>query len=99
MPVGTVAAAVLLLERETNAPPVGAAPFRVTVPLEDVPPWMLAGFTLMDDSPTGGGGGGLTFVPPPDAQPVTTPTAKIKIPQRRRVRAAPRLNRRRRAHI
>lgn len=35
---GTVAAVVLLLARVTTAPPVGAAPFRVTVPVDEVPP-------------------------------------------------------------
>ena len=35
---GTVAADVLLFERVTTAPPVGAGPLRVTVPVEDVPP-------------------------------------------------------------
>src|SRR2546425_12450394 len=41
---GTVAAA-LLLERETRAPPLGAGPFSVTVPVEDPsgPPRTLAG--------------------------------------------------------
>jgi hypothetical protein len=35
---GTCAAAVLLLDRVTAAPPAGAAPFKVTVPVEEVPP-------------------------------------------------------------
>ena len=35
---GTCAAAVLLLERVTTAPPVGAALLKVTVPVEEVPP-------------------------------------------------------------
>lgn len=35
---GTCAAAVLLLDRSTVAPFKGAAPFKVTVPVEDVPP-------------------------------------------------------------
>ena len=35
---GTRAAAVLLLESVTTAPPAGAGPFNVTVPVEDVPP-------------------------------------------------------------
>src|SRR3989442_13200954 len=35
-PAGTVAAA-LLLERETRAPPLGAGPRSVTVPVEDPP--------------------------------------------------------------
>jgi hypothetical protein len=35
---GTCAAAVLLLDRVTAAPPAGAAPFNLTVPVEEVPP-------------------------------------------------------------
>jgi hypothetical protein len=35
---GTCAAAVLLLDRVTTAPPVGAGPFNVTVPVEEAPP-------------------------------------------------------------
>ena len=35
---GTWAAAVLLLVSVTTAPPTGAGPFRVTVPVEDTPP-------------------------------------------------------------
>ena len=49
---GTWAAAVLLLDRETVAPPVGAAPLSVTVPVDDVPPVTLAGFTETDDKLT-----------------------------------------------
>jgi hypothetical protein len=33
----------LLLDRVTTAPPVGAAPVRVTVPVEELPPVTLAG--------------------------------------------------------
>ena len=40
---GTVAAAVLLLESVTTAPPVGAAPFSVTVPVELFPPTTVVG--------------------------------------------------------
>jgi hypothetical protein len=40
---GTVAAAVLLLERVTTAPPVGAAPLSVTVPVELFPPTTVVG--------------------------------------------------------
>src|SRR5579864_2894288 len=42
---GTVAAAVLLLERVTTAPPVAAAPLSVTVPIELFPPTTVAGLS------------------------------------------------------
>jgi len=40
---GTVATAVLELERVTTAPPVGAAPLRVTVPVDELPPTTVVG--------------------------------------------------------
>jgi hypothetical protein len=43
---GTVAAAVLLLMRETMAPPVGAGPLSVAVPVEGDPPMTLVGFSM-----------------------------------------------------
>jgi hypothetical protein len=48
---GTVAEA-LLLERETDTPPVGAAAFKVTVPVDDVPAVTLAGLTETEESDT-----------------------------------------------
>jgi len=36
--LGGMLAAPLLLESATCAPPVGAAPLNVTVPVEDIPP-------------------------------------------------------------
>jgi len=58
---GTRAAPVLLLESDTTAPPVGAGPLNVTVPVEDcVPPVTLVGFNDNEDSVTGGGAGGFT---------------------------------------
>ena len=45
---GTVAA-VLLLESVTWAPPAGAGPFSVTVPVEEVPPVTLAGLRVNDE--------------------------------------------------
>ena len=47
---GTCAAAVLLLDRVTTAPPEGAGPFNVTVPVEDVPPITEEGLLVMDPS-------------------------------------------------
>jgi hypothetical protein len=48
---GTVADA-LLLERETDTPPEGAPPLKVTVPVADAPPFTLAGLTETDESET-----------------------------------------------
>ena len=45
---GTWAAAVLLEVKLTTAPPVGAGPLSVTVPVEDTPPKTAAGFTLTE---------------------------------------------------
>ena len=53
---GTCAAAVLLLDNVTTAPPVGAAPLRVTVPVDDDPPMTLTGFKVTEDKVTVVGG-------------------------------------------
>ena len=55
---GTVAAAVLSLERETAAPPLGAGPLRVTVPVEGDPPVTLIGLSAIEESVAEPGGGG-----------------------------------------
>ena len=56
---GTLAAAMLLLESVTWAPPAGAGPLRVTVPVEDCkPPTTLVGFSVSDER--GGGVEGVT---------------------------------------
>ena len=47
---GTVAAAVLPLVSVTTAPPVGAASFNVTVPVEDVPGITDVGLNVTDDT-------------------------------------------------
>ena len=56
---GTVAAAVLLLDRMTRAPPTGACAFNVTVPVEEIPPVTLAGLKETDCTD-----GGLTVSVP-----------------------------------
>ena len=56
LPPGTVTlagtlAAPLLLERVTCAPPVGAGPLSVTVPIEDcTPPTTLVGFNVSEET-------------------------------------------------
>ena len=61
---GTVAAA-LLLESDTDTPPEGAAPLKVTVPVADVPLATLEGLTATDESetPTIAGSGIVTVDP------------------------------------
>ena len=56
---GTVAE-VLLLERLTVTPPLGAAPLRVTVPVEADPPVTLLGLSVIAEST---GDAGLWTVP------------------------------------
>lgn len=46
---GTLAAAVLLLESVTTAPPEGAAAVKLAVPVEALPPTTLLGFTDTED--------------------------------------------------
>ncbi len=57
---GTVAAAVLSLIRETDAPPLGAGPLRVTVPVEGDPPVTLVGLSAIADSVAEPGGATLS---------------------------------------
>src|SRR6202795_501077 len=60
---GMLAAAVCVLESATCAPPAGAAPVNVTVPVEDcVPPITLVGLSVSDESVTAGGGAGATVI-------------------------------------
>ncbi len=49
---GTVATDVLLLDSDTVAPPDGAAPLRVTVPVELFPPLTLVGLRVSEESVT-----------------------------------------------
>jgi hypothetical protein len=57
---GTVAAAVLLLWREMLAPPDGAGPVKVTVPVEGLPPVTLVGLIVRDVRLTEAGAVGVT---------------------------------------
>ena len=42
----------LSLASATETPPAGAAPLKITVPVADVPPFTLVGFTETDESVT-----------------------------------------------
>jgi len=74
LPSGTITlagtlAAPLLLDSVTCAPPAGAGPLSVTVPVEDcVPPVTVVGFKVSEE--TLGRGGGLTVS---EADGVTPP--------------------------
>src|SRR5258706_4248167 len=62
-PAGTITlegtlAGLLLLESATCAPPAGAGPLSVTVPVEDVPPITPVGLSVSEE--TVGRGGGVT---------------------------------------
>src|SRR5437660_7169043 len=58
---GTLPAAVLLLESVTCAPPAGAGPLNVAVPVEDCrPPITVAELSVSEASVGGGGGAGVT---------------------------------------
>jgi hypothetical protein len=58
---GALAAPVLLLESLTCAPPAGAGPLKVTVPVEDCPPPMtLVGLRVKEYREGTGGGAGVT---------------------------------------
>lgn len=89
---GSVAADVLLLVRETLAPPDGAALVSLTVPFELVPPVTVVGLTATDDNEAAGGGGdtvntALRLAPPDEplivtgVDPVTdvVPTANVAV--------------------
>jgi len=58
---GTVAAVVSLLERETRAPPPGAGPLSVTLPVEGDPPLTLVGFSASEVRVGPDGGCGVTM--------------------------------------
>jgi hypothetical protein len=62
---GTLAAAVLLLVRLTETPPVGAAAFSRTVPVELFPPTTLVGFSDTEDTLIAGFTVRVAFALPP----------------------------------
>src|SRR5437016_2283817 len=55
---GTVATDVLLLDRVTTAPPLGAAPLSVTRPVDGTPPLTVVGVSVTEDKVREAGGGG-----------------------------------------
>jgi hypothetical protein len=57
---GVRATVVLLLESAICAPPVGAGPLNVTVPVDEFPPTTLVGFTASEFSATAGGAADCT---------------------------------------
>src|SRR5437867_3212826 len=79
---GTVAAPVLLLDRETTAPPLGADALNCTVPVEELPPVTLDG--LRPSETRVGRGGDVTvrvivvvFVRVPEAPVMVTVTVPV----------------------
>ena len=71
---GTVAANVLSLDNDTTAPPAGAGPLSVTVPVEGLPPTTLVGATPSELNPTASGvtvRGAVRVTPPYTAEIVT----------------------------
>ncbi len=50
---GTLATEGLLLDSATTVPPAGAAPLRVTVPVEELPALTVVGESVNDDSKGG----------------------------------------------
>ena len=57
---GTRAAEVLLLDSATCAPPAGAGPLNVTVPVDEFPPTTLVGFNVNEEGVGAGEGTGVT---------------------------------------
>jgi hypothetical protein len=58
--LGGTLAAPLLLKSTTCAPPAGAGPLNVTVPVEEFPPATLVGSSESEERVGGGGGAAVT---------------------------------------
>lgn len=78
MLAGTVATAVLLVDRDTAVPPLGAGAIKVTVPVADEPPTTVAGFTASELSSVVDCGGGTEVLlpdPPHEFNVINTATS------------------------
>jgi len=73
---GTRATLVLLLESAICAPPAGAGPLNVTVPVEELPPTTLVGLSVKEVGVGDGGGTGLTVS---DAVLLTPPRVAVMV--------------------
>src|SRR5215472_9624047 len=69
---GTPATAGLLLDRVTVAPPLGAAPLNVSVPVEAPPPVTVDGFKLTDETEPDGAELGVPLLKKISPLPVAT---------------------------
>ena len=77
---GMLATLALLLESETAAPPAGAAPLSVTVPVDELPPRTLVGFSASDESETADAPPQTFGVPPPPQVCGAVQEPQLKVP-------------------
>ena len=69
---GTLATELLLLDNDTNAPPLGAGPLNTTVPCEVFPPTTLVGFRVSELTPGGVTVSPAVWVAPPELAEMVT---------------------------
>jgi hypothetical protein len=72
---------LLLLEIPTSAPPEGAGPFNVTVPIDEFPATTVPGFMPTDDTASTNGPHWFAMPPPPQVWPGTLHPQLIVPPQ------------------
>jgi hypothetical protein len=72
---GTIATKMLLLERATTAPSLGAGPLNVTVPVAELPPVTLEGFSFSEASTGGTTVSEADCVTPPKTAEIVTDVA------------------------